>query len=110
MYLILTVAGLILYKYGTTKEFNISYINNIFQFKISIYSIIGLICYLFSFLIYMLILPKFDLSYIMPVTSGISYISILVLSAMVLKESISVFGIIGSVFILIGVIIMNIRR
>ena len=56
---------------------------------------------------YMIILPKFNISYIMPVTSAISYISVFILSALVLKETIHTNGIIGSVIILVGIIIMN---
>lgn len=108
LYLLLTVSGLILYKLGSSKEFLISFQNGMFQIKLSFVSIIGLLCYLLSFLIYMLILPKFNLTYIMPLTSAISYISIYVLSILVLKESIQLYGIIGSAIILIGVIIINI--
>ena len=107
LYLILTVAGLILYKYGSTKDFSFSLTNGVFSLKLNFISILGLCCYLLSFLLYMLILPKFDLSYIMPVTSAISYISIFVLSILILKESVTIYGIIGSMIILIGIVIMN---
>ena len=110
LYLILTIAGLILYKYGATKDFNISIINGIFNIKLSLISILGLLCYLSSFLIYILILPKFNLSYIMPITSAISYIGIFILSALVLKETITSNGIIGACIILVGIIIMNIHK
>lgn len=107
LYLVLTVSGLILYKLGANKDFLFSLNNGVFQVKLSLISIIGLLCYLCSFLIYMLVLPKFDLTYIMPVTSAVTYISVYVLSVMVLKETIQVYGIVGSIIILIGVIIMN---
>lgn len=110
LYLILTVAGLILYKYGANKGFEFSLANKAFNLKINFISILGLVCYLFSFLLYMLILPKFNISYIMPLTSAVSYISIFALSAMVLKEAITTNGIIGVIIILIGIVIMNIRR
>lgn len=107
IYLILTVSGLILYKYGANKEFLFEVTNKGIQLKISLISILGLLCYLFSFIMYMIILPKFNISYIMPVTSAISYISVFILSALVLKEAIHTNGIIGSVIILVGIIIMN---
>lgn len=107
IYLILTVSGLILYKFGANKEFLFSISNGVFQIKLSLISIIGLCCYLLSFIIYMLVLPKFDLTYIMPVTSAISYISIYILSILVLKESVTIYGVLGSFIILIGVILIN---
>lgn len=110
LYLVLTVSGLILYKYGANKNFAISLSNGSFSLKISLISILGLLCYLVSFLLYILILPRFDISYIMPLTSAVSYISIFILSAMVLGEKITINGIVGAITILIGIIIMNIRR
>lgn len=110
VYLILTVSGLILYKYGANKGFAINLTNNMFNLKISLISILGLVCYLLSFIIYMLILPSFDISYLMPLTSAISYISIFIMSAMVLGEKITTNGIIGTFVILVGIIILNIRR
>lgn len=107
IYLILTVSGLILYKYGANKEFLLAINNKSFELKISLVSIIGLVCYLFSFIIYMVILPKFNVSYIMPITSAMSYIGIFVLSILVLKEKVQVNGIIGAIIILIGAFIMN---
>ena len=45
VYLILTVSGLILYKLGANKEFLVSISNGVFQIKLSLISIIGLVCY-----------------------------------------------------------------
>jgi len=43
----------------------------------------------------------------MPITSAISYIGIFTLSVLVLKENIHANGIIGSIIILLGIVIMN---
>jgi multidrug transporter EmrE-like cation transporter len=51
----------------------------------------------------------FDLSYIMPLTTGIVQILSLVASSVVFKESISKQGIIGA-SIIIGLIIMNYKK
>ncbi len=107
LYLILTVSGLILYKYGANEDFLLTINSKTFEMKISIISIIGLLCYLCSFIMYIIILPKFNISYIMPITSAISYIGIFALSIIVLKEQIHAQGVIGAMIILVGVIIMN---
>ena len=109
VYLTLSVSGLILYKYGANKSFEISLAGNVFNMKISLISILGLACYLFSFLLYMIILPKFNISYIMPITSGITYIGTFILSYLVLNERLTTNGIIGAVIILFGIIIINIK-
>lgn len=110
IYLIFTLSGLILYKLGANQEFIFSITNGIFNIKISIISFIGILCYLCSFMLYLFILPKFNLSYIMPIMSAISYVGIFVMSILVLKESVTIYGIIGSAIILIGILVMNFEK
>lgn len=110
IYLILTVAGLILYKKGANSNFIFEIKNNALNIKLSLISIIGLGCYLMSFLMYMLILPKFDLTFIYPLMTAISYIGIYVLSIFILNESVTTLGIIGSIIIMIGIFIVNIGK
>ena len=107
LYLILTVSGLILYKYGSNQEFILNINSKTFELKMSLISIIGLLCYLCSFIIYMIILPRFNISYIYPIMSAVTYIGIFVLSILVLKEKITTTGIVGSVIILIGILTIN---
>ena len=107
LYCVLTVAGLILYKVGANHEFVFMIKNNIFQIKMSLISLIGLCCYVCSFLIYILLIPRFNLSYILPVTAAITYISIFILSVLLLKEQVTLNSIIGTVFILIGILLMT---
>lgn len=110
LYLVLTVSGLILYKKGTNQEFLLSITEGIFNFKISLISLIGLLCYLGSFLIYILILPKYNLTFIYPLMTSLSYIGIYLLSIFVLKETVTITGIIGSIIIMAGIVLVNIGR
>ena len=110
IYLILTVSGLILYKKGANSNFVLEIKNNALNIKLSLVSIAGLFCYLFSFLIYMLILPKFDLTFIYPLMTAISYIGIYILSIFILNESVTTLGIIGSIIIMVGIFIVNIGK
>lgn len=72
-------------------------------------SAIGFVCYICSFLLFTRMVIMFDLSYIMPLTTGIVQILSLVASSVVFKESISKQGIIGA-SIIIGLIIMNYKK
>ncbi len=110
IYLILTVSGLILYKKGANSNFILEIKNNALNIKLSLVSIAGLFCYLFSFLMYMLILPKFDLTFIYPLMTAISYIGIYILSIFILNESVTTLGIIGSIIIMVGIFIVNIGK
>lgn len=110
IYLVLTVSGLILYKKGSNSDFLISIENNALNIKLSLISILGLFCYLLSFLMYMLILPKFDLTFIYPLMTAISYIGIYILSIIILSEKVTTLGIVGSAIIMVGIFIVNIGK
>lgn len=109
VYLILTVSGLIFMKLGgnsgtfALKEGNIA-------FSINWISAIGFICYLCSFLLFTKIVIMFDLSYIMPICTGMVQIATLIASKLVFKEVISMQGIIGASIVIIGIIIMNLPK
>ena len=99
LYLAFTLAGVFLFKIGCNKEFLVSISTGIFSLHISLISILGLISYVISFLMY-----------IVPVTTGINYILTFIFAVMIFKESITVNKILGSMLILIGVIIINIKK
>lgn len=110
VYIILTIGGVVLFKLGTQKDFLVSIATGIFTLKISLISIIGLVCYLCSFLMYMFLISKFDLTYIVPVTTGIVQVATFVLAIIIFKESVTVSKVVATGLILIGVILLNIKK
>lgn len=106
IYLILTISGLILMKKGgnpgsfAIKEGSIN-------FGMSLVSLAGFVCYLGSFLLFTRMVVMFDLSYIMPLITGIVQILTLVASKFIFKEEISINGIIGISLVIVGIVIMN---
>ena len=106
IYLILTVSGLVLMKMGNNPG-TIAIKDGTATFGISLISFAGLFCYLCSFLLFTRIVVMFDLSYIMPIVTGIVQILTLVASKIVFKENISVYGIVGASLVIIGIVIMN---
>lgn len=107
LYVICTVLGLILYKYGTTKEFGFLFENGNLSIKMNVISIIGLAMYLLSFMLYILILPKYDVTYILPIVSTATGILIFVSSIVFLGEPSNLMKWIGYVIMTVGVIIVN---
>ena len=107
IYGLLSSGGLILVKYG------LQYKTNLFKlfgfFSINIYTIMGIIMYILSFLLYMFLLLKNNISYIIPVSTAITYLIIFVASIFVIKESFSVLQLIGYFIIILGVIFVNIK-
>lgn len=110
VYIILTIGGVVLFKLGTQKDFLVSVATGVFTLKISLLSIIGLVCYLCSFFMYMFLISKFDLTYIVPVTTGIVQVATFVLAIIIFKESVTVSKVVATGLILIGVILLNIKK
>ena len=57
----------------------------------------------------MLLVSKFDLSYIVPITQGIVYVLIFLSSIGVFKEQVKLNGIIGTVLVILGIVLINIK-
>ena len=110
IYLCLTIAGVILFKMGTQKDFVVSISAGVFNLKMSLLSILGLVCYLCSFLMYMFLISKFDISYIVPVTTGIVQVATFILAVLIFKEAVTTPKVAATILILIGIIIMNIKN
>lgn len=106
IYLILTISGLILMKKGGNPG-SLAFESGNMNFGISLISLAGFVCYLGSFLLFTRLVVMFDLSYIMPLSTGIVQILTLVASKVVFNENISVQGIIGASLVIIGIIVMN---
>ncbi len=107
VYLLCSVGGLTLVKVGAGHN-SFSLNPSFFNLQLSYLTVIGLILYIFSFLMWIVIVGRFNLSYIQPLTTGLSYILIIAASIFILREVITPFQWAGLVFILIGVVLMNI--
>ena len=108
IYLCCSVGGLTLVKVGAEHN-NFALNPEFFNLSLSYATLIGLCLYVVSFVMWIVIVQKFNLSYIQPITTGLSYILIIAASIFILKESISLFQWIGLAFILIGVVFMNLK-
>lgn len=106
IYLILTISGLVLMKKGGNPG-SFAVEEGTANFGISLVSLAGFICYIGSFLLFTRLVVMFDLSYIMPLSTGIVQILSLIASKFVFKEEISIYGIIGASLVIIGIIVMN---
>lgn len=108
VYMILTVSGLVFIKLGGNPG-TFAMKDGDINFAMNWISAIGFICYICSFLLFTRIVVIFDLSYILPLTTGIVQVIVLIASYYIFKENISVYGLVGASLIIIGVVIMNIK-
>lgn len=106
LYVLLASSGLILFKLGSANN-NLTL--NIFGLSInySIKMILGLLCYGFSFILWMLIVSKMNLTIAMPLSVAIVNTLVVVESCLVLKEKITLTQGIGIFIVILGVCIMT---
>jgi len=106
LYVFFTVSGLILFKLGANFSKVEIVTNGILNLQISFTSIIGICCYGCSFIVYLLLLSKNTVSFLFPVVIGIVYICVLTGSILILKEKVTLISLVGSLFILIGLMLI----
>lgn len=109
VYLILSTSGVILMKLGGNAG-TIAIANSTLNFNINIISLLGLCCYVLSFLLFTKIVTSYDLSYIIPICTGVVQVLTLLAAIFIIKEQVSVYGILGFVLIVIGIVVINIKK
>lgn len=110
IYVELSVSGLLLLKIGTTKSFSFSLQSGNFNFQFSGILLIGLVLYLLALITSLIAMKTIDLSIFYPVSASLGYILVCLLSYFVLKEQITKEQLMGMIFILIGIVLMNLKR
>ena len=108
IYICLTTGGLFFMKSGG-DSLSLAFKNGI-TFKIGYITTIGFLLYICSFLLWQKLLATYDLSYIVPITTGIVQVIVLLLSTFYFKENINTLNIIGIILVIIGIILISIKR
>lgn len=110
IYAVVSVAGLTLVKLGSSSPLALSIGQSGFSVGIGWITLLGLVLYVVSFLLYMTLVAKCSLTYLTPVSSGIVYVLTMIVSIFVLKEQVTLLQWGGWCLILAGVIMMNIKK
>ena len=105
-YILLSSLGIILFKLGSNGPF-INILNKSLEINVSFVSLLGLFCYLGSFVLWMMILSTSKVNIVVPLGLGLTNILILFGSYFILGETLSVQGFIGAALVIMGIIIMN---
>ncbi len=108
LYIALTTGGLFCLKSGG-DSLSLA-LKEGFNLKIGYVTALGLLLYVFSFLLWQKLLTTYDLSYIVPLTTGIIQIIIILIGYFFFKESISVVNLIGIILVIIGVVLISIKK
>ena len=102
IYVLLSSMGLVLFKLGTASSgFSILGINVTFKM------LIGIFCYGFSFILWLYIVSKMNLTVAMPLSVALVNTMVIIESCLLLKEKLSLLQVIGIVAIIFGVVIIT---
>lgn len=108
-YVVLASSGLVLFKMGSiNSNFSFSILKHTINFSWK--TIIGLLCYGFSFLLWMYIVSKTDLTLAMPLSVALVNTLVVVESCMLLNEKMSFIKGLGIFLIIFGVAIMLYKK
>ncbi len=104
VYLFFTTSGIFLLKAGGNSIY-LSLAKGI-EFKMNYITLVGFLCYLTSFLLWQKLLVTYDLSYIFPVTAGISQVIILLIGVLAFQEKVNWMNVLGVMCVAGGVMLI----
>lgn len=110
LYVLLSAFGLIFLKLGVNNGTAFTFEAGMLNIKLNVYLLIGMVMYICSFLTSLIAMSKLDLNLFYPVSAGLVFTFVCVGSYWILKENFTLTQIIGCVIILIGIVVINIKR
>lgn len=107
LYVVITSLGLIVLKLGTNSGSPVSFTNHKLALNINPYIISGILLYGVSFVLYIYLISRYDLGYIIPLAAAFVYILIFVASYFVFHEVFTPLKIMAIAFIVLGLVLLN---
>lgn|GEM_PF-250487 len=109
-YVVLSVAGMILIKLGSSERARSLFEIPFVDVSLSWISFSGFVCFGTSFILFTFVLSKYPLGSTVPVLSGMANILIFIAGIVIFKESHNTVNIVGLILIVGGIILMNIKN
>lgn len=110
IYVCLSATGLTLIKIGLNMNGTLAFDKTGFSLSFSWILILGICFYITSFLVSLLVMKGMNLSLYYPLSAGLIYVVVCVLSVVLLKERITLSQLMGMMIIFVGIIVMNVGK
>jgi small multidrug resistance pump len=104
IYVFSSSLGMILIKQGGEKT-SVKIIEKSIQLNINIHFIAGVLLFLLSFILWVLILQHFKLTFISPVAYGLTFLMLSFFAYVMLNEQVTIYNLIGATLIICGVVV-----
>ncbi len=108
-YIMMSVTGSLLVKLASIKDSMVLFVVPVMNFKVTLLTLLGMTLYGCSFLLYIVLLTRLNLSFFTPVSIGCVYILMMLSSVVVFHEKMNLVNEIGSVLVFIGILMVVIR-
>ena len=108
LYLFLAIMGMTLIKSGHEMDslFSIPFINA----SLSVRTIIGIVFYGLSFLVFTFYVSKLNIGIVVPTISGLNSVAVAIIGYMVFKENITPGQIVGIALIILGTVFVGVFK
>lgn len=108
IYVLLSSSGLLLFKIGS-KDIVFNFIKGI-NISINWMSLLGIICYMISFILWLVIVSKVKLTWAFPLSIALVNTIIFIASSIIFKETITITQIMGVILITLGVTLIGVQK
>ena len=110
VYAIISALGITLLKIGSGYEDFIKIVVLSKEFGISTLSLLGVMCYGISFLIYINLVSKYDMAYLYAIATGSVQVLLIAAMSLVFHQKFNAYSLLGSALIVLGIILLNIAQ
>ncbi len=109
IYVILSSSGMLLFKYGCNSDLLFSIGSFGMKFSINWIAVTGILCYGLSFILWLYIISQTKITVALPLSVGLINTVVYIASAIIFKENISFFQIIGVFLIVVGISFIGVK-
>lgn len=109
IYLALTVSGVTLVKLGSHGAPLLSKTEDKLIWNIGPLVILGLIAYGLSFLLFMWLVSRLQLSFLIPLTAALVQIAVFIVGIVLFKESLTFIKVLAFTLIVVGVVLLQVK-
>lgn len=110
LFILVTSSALIVLKLGTKSGAPLHLTDGRLHFNLNPVVGAGVILYGISFLLYIYLISKYDLGYIIPLTTAFVYLIIFSASYFIFNEVFTAMKIVGIAFIVVGLVFLNLQK
>lgn len=109
-YVLATSFGLILIKLGSSNGAPVAIVESSLKFNLNPSIIFGILFYVLSFVLYTYLLSKYELGYIVPLTTALVYCLVFLASYFIFHEAFTLIKVAAISLIIFGIILLNINK